>query len=40
MGSKGNSDIKEILIGPNTEKIVQKSTIPMLVVKIIDKTKN
>ena len=40
MGSKGNSDFKEILIGSNTEKVVWKSTIPVLVVKIIDKTKN
>jgi nucleotide-binding universal stress UspA family protein len=40
MGSKGNSDFKEILIGSNTEKVVRKSTIPVLVVKIIDKTKN
>ena len=40
MGSKGNSDFKEILIGSNTKKVVRKSTIPVLVVKIIDKTKN
>lgn len=33
MGSKGQSDFEEILIGSNTEKVVRKSTIPVLVVK-------
>lgn len=33
MGSKGNSDFEEILIGSNTEKVVRKSTIPILVVQ-------
>ena len=33
MGSKGNSDFEEILISSNTEKVVRKSTIPILVVQ-------
>lgn len=33
MGSRGLSDFEEILIGSNTEKVVRKSTIPVLVVK-------
>lgn len=33
MGPKGHSDFEEILIGSNTEKVVRKSTIPVLVVK-------
>jgi len=33
MGSKGNSDFEEILIGSNTEKVVRKSTIPIIVVQ-------
>lgn len=33
MGSKGHSDFEEIFIGSNTEKVVRKSTKPVLVVK-------
>lgn len=33
MGSKGHSNFDEILIGSNTEKVVRKSTKPVLVVK-------
>lgn len=33
MGSKGHSDFEEILIGSNTEKVVRRATIPVLVVK-------
>lgn len=33
MGSKGHSDFEEIFIGSNTEKVVRKSTKPVIVVK-------
>lgn len=33
MGSKGHSDFEEILIGSNTEKVVRRATIPVIVVK-------
>ncbi|MDP3353683.1 MAG: universal stress protein [Flavobacteriaceae bacterium] len=33
MGSKGVSGIEEILIGSNTEKVVRRSDVPVLVVK-------
>lgn len=33
MGSKGHSNFEEIFIGSNTEKVVRKSTKPVLVVK-------
>lgn len=33
MGSRGLSDFEEILIGSNTEKVVRRSKIPVLVVK-------
>ncbi len=33
MGSKGVSDFEEILIGSNTEKVVRRSEIPVIVVK-------
>lgn len=33
MGSKGHTDIEEILIGSNTEKVVRTSEIPVLVIK-------
>jgi nucleotide-binding universal stress UspA family protein len=33
MGSKGNSDFEEILIGSNTEKVVRTSKRPVIVVK-------
>ncbi len=33
MGSKGVSGIEEILIGSNTEKVVRRSEVPVLVVK-------
>jgi len=33
MGSKGDSDFDEILIGSNTEKVVRTSPVPVLVVK-------
>jgi nucleotide-binding universal stress UspA family protein len=33
MGSKGHSDFEEILIGSNTEKVVRRSSRPVIVVK-------
>ena len=33
MGSKGHSEFDEILIGSNTEKVVRRSTRPVIVVK-------
>ncbi len=33
MGSKGHTDLEEILIGSNTEKVVRNSEIPVLVTK-------
>ena len=33
MGSHGKSNIEEMLLGPVTEKVVRKSTMPCLVVK-------
>ena len=33
MGSKGLSDFEEILIGSNTEKVVRRSKLPVIVVK-------
>lgn len=37
MGSKGHSEFDEILIGSNTEKVVRRSTRPVIVVKRDDK---
>ncbi|ARV06638.1 universal stress protein [Polaribacter sp. SA4-10] len=37
MGSKGQSEFEEIMIGSNTEKVVRTSTIPVIVVKRDDK---
>jgi nucleotide-binding universal stress UspA family protein len=33
MGSKGHSNFEEILIGSNTEKVVRRATVPVIVVK-------
>ena len=33
MGSKGHSEFEEILIGSNTEKVVRRANIPVIVVK-------